>query len=208
MKREEHINESGLSRLWRHNEAHDCGAMTAFRKTEGCGEEGEKEYSKKENQQRNKSLAAKLKVKGYGLTKLQGVYPEAGKSVKETSFFVVDLKDSGKLEKDMRKLGEEFGQDSVLIAPKGSMSTQSEGTQPKAYLIGTNRCENNWLGYGKKEVFNKGKIGFDSAIYTSKVNGRPFLFEGVGAGIPTPQTGFGSWSMHVIANKDWRELEV
>jgi len=25
------LNESSLSRVWSHNEKHDCGAMTAFR---------------------------------------------------------------------------------------------------------------------------------------------------------------------------------
>ncbi len=36
-----YLQESSLSRLWKHNEEHDCGAMTAFRKAADCGE-GEK----------------------------------------------------------------------------------------------------------------------------------------------------------------------
>ena len=33
-----YLQESSLSRLWRHNEKHDCGAMTAFRTAADCGE--------------------------------------------------------------------------------------------------------------------------------------------------------------------------
>jgi len=197
----QHINESSLSRIWKHNKEHDAGALTAFRKGPECG--SGKLYSKKENAQRNKSLLAKLKSKGYGVTKLHGSYPEGGKTTKEVSYFVVDLGDTGKLEKDLRKFGQEFEQDSILFIPKGAIEGNS-----KAYLIGTNRCDNNWLGFGKKEVFNKGRIGYDSPIYTSKVNGRPFIFESVGETIKSPQTGFGHWAMHIIAEQKWQEIEI
>ena len=202
MKRyKDFLTESSLSRIWKHNEEHDAGALTAFRKGPDCGTD--KPYSKKENAQRNKSLLAKLKTKGYGVTKLHGSYPEGGKTTKEISYFVVDLSDSGKLEKDLRKLGQEFEQDSILFIPKGAIKGDA-----KAHLIGTNRCDNNWLGFGKKEVFNKGRMGYDSPIYTSKVNGRPFVFESVGETVESPQTGFGTWAMHLIAERDWQEIDV
>ena len=197
----EFINESSLSRLWEHNKEHDAGALTAFRKGPECG--GGKLYSKKENAQRNKSLLAKLKSKGYGVTKLHGSYPEGGKTAKEISYFVVDLGDTGKLEKDLKVFGQEFEQDSILFIPKGAIEGNS-----KAYLIGTNRCDNNWLGFGKKEVFNKGRMGYDSPIYTSKVNGRPFIFESVGETIESPQTGYGHWAMNLIAEKNWQDIEI
>ncbi len=189
-------NESSLSRLWRHNENFDCGAMTAFRKAEDCGEG--KEYTRKDNQKRNAALAADLKSKGYGITKIMGTYPEGGKTVNEVSYFIVDLKDTGKLEKDLKKLGEKYDQDSVLFIPKGAIQNES-----KAYLIGTNKCENNWLGYGKTEVFNKGKMGYDSPIYTSKINGRPFIFENC----VYTDTIFGSASNAMLANKWSLEFE-
>tara|TARA_Y100000310_G_scaffold221860_1_gene223446 strand:- start:89 stop:697 length:609 start_codon:yes stop_codon:yes gene_type:complete len=195
------INESSLSRLWKHNEEHDAGALTAFRKGSKCGE-GEP-YSKKQNAQRNKSLLAKLKSKGYGVTKLHGSYPEGGKIAKEISYFVVDLNDSGGLEKDLRKLGAEFEQDSILFVPKGAIAGDA-----KAELIGTNKCDNNWLGFGKKEVFNKGRMGHDSPIYTSKVNGRPFVFEEVGKEVPSPASGMGVWMMHLVAEKDWQDINI
>ena len=193
------INESSLTRLWKHNENHDCGALTAFRKARDCGDGVE--YTKKENKARNKSLLAKLKSNGYSVTKLKGTYPEGGKTAKEESFFVVDINDTGNLEKDLRKLGKLFEQDSVLIIPKGSIEGESN-----AYLIGTNNCPNNWLGYGKKEEFNTAKFGYNSPIYTSKVNGRPFIFESIVGEIKNPASGYGVWQMHRTANKNWIEL--
>ena len=202
MKRyKEYLNESSLSRIWKHNEEHDAGALTAFRKGSDCG--GGTRDTKKENKQTNRSLLAKLKTKGYGVTKLHGSYPEGGKTTKEVSYFVVDLNDSGNLEKDLRELGKEFEQDSILFIPKGAIKGDS-----KAYLIGTNQCDNNWLGFGKKEVFNRGRMGYDSPIYTSKVNGRPFIFESVGETVESPQTGFGHWAMHIIAKRDWQDIDV
>ncbi len=196
------LNEASLSRLWRHSEAHDCGCLTAFRVGPDCGK-GEP-YTKKENKQRNKSLLAKLKARGYGVTKLLGKYPEGGKSVTEASWFVVDLQDTGKLEADLRGFGEEFDQDSILYIPKGAIGTKGI----YAELIGTNRCDNNWLGYGKREKFEKGKLGFDSPIYTSYVNGRPFLFEDVGEEVTSPAGGMGVWYMHRLAEKNWQDIEI
>lgn len=195
------INESSLSRIWRHNEKHDCAAMTAFRNNRDCGE-GEP-YTKDENKKRNKSLLAKLKSMGYSVTTLQGQYPEGGKVSKETSYFIVDVNDGGNLEKDVMRLGEMFEQDSVLFIPKGAIQNETN-----AYLIGTNRCENNWLGYHKKETFEKGKLGYNSPIYTSYVNGRPFIFEEVGNEIKNPGNGYGWWSLNKTAEKEWTDIDL
>ena len=195
------INESSLSRLYQHNKNHDCGALTAFRKARDCGN-GEL-YTRKENIQRNNQLSAKLKSLGYGITKLMGVYPEGGRTQKEVSFFVVDLKDGGSLLKDLRKLGEEFEQDSVLFMPMGAIEGNGQ-----AFLIGTNRCENNWLSYGAKNIFKTGTMGKESPIYTSKVGGRPFIFEEVGNEIPDPSSGMGHWAMRSIAEGNWEDIDL
>lgn len=199
MKFKDYIYESSLSRLWKHNENHDCAAMTAFRKARNCGD-GE-EYTKAENKARNKSLLSKLKSKGYGVTSLKGVYPEGGNTEKEESFFIVDLQDRGSLLNDVKKLGNEFEQDSVLFIPKGSIENKAN-----AFLIGTNHCSNNWLGYGKTEYFKKSKIGYDSPIYTSYINNRPFIFEEVGREIKSPGNGMGIWALHKAAEKEWTEF--
>lgn len=198
MLRKLHI-ESSLSRIWRHNELHDCGALTAFRKSRDCG--NGKPYTRKENDARNKSLLSKLKSKGYGVTSLKGKYPEGGTVGKEESFFVVDLQDAGRLEKDLINLGAEFEQDSVLFVPKGAI--QGKAT---AYLIGTNRCQDNFLDFGQTMPFEKGKLGYTSPIYTSFVNGRPFIFESVNREINDPQNGMGILAMHKTAEKHWTEL--
>ena len=48
------LNESSLSRVYRHNLLHDCGALTAWRKAEKCGEG--RLFTHKEIAQRNRSL--------------------------------------------------------------------------------------------------------------------------------------------------------
>jgi hypothetical protein len=196
---DQEINESSLSRVYRHNLLHDCGALTAWRKAEKCGDG--RPYSHAENAQRNRSLLAKLKARGYGVTTLHGRYPEGGRTTTEDSYFVVDLEDTGTLQAELRTLGQQFDQDSVLIVPRGAVAGQA-----KAFLLGTNRCPGNWIGFGTKEFFNHGKFGYDSKIYTSYVNGRPFIFEEVGADVPSPGSGFGWWSLHLAANKHWTEL--
>ena len=47
----EYLQESSLSRLWRHSQEHDYGTITAFRYAPDCGEGTP--YTKKENLQRN-----------------------------------------------------------------------------------------------------------------------------------------------------------
>ena len=108
-----------------------------------------------------------------------------------------------KNKKEILKLGKGFEQDSILYIPKGAIKGES-----KAYLIGTNSCKNNWLGIGKKEVFNKGRMGYDSPIYTSRVNGRPFLFEEIGEEVLSPASGMGIWAMHLVAEKQWKDIEL
>ncbi len=185
------VTESSLSRIYQHNVNHDCGAISAFRKN----------FSRKENDQRNKSLRAKLLSKGYGITQLIGKYPEGGETVSEVSYFVVDTKDDGNLFKTLTALGEVFNQDSILFIPKGTV----KGTD-KAFLYGTNTEPSNWLGYHNTNPFDVGKLGSENPIYTSYINGRPFMFESAGIQYDQPQSGFGMWVLLADATKDWRKL--
>lgn len=191
--------ETSLTRILKHNEDHDCGIITAFRNYEGCGQG--KELSKKDNMKRNKSLALKLKSRGYGVTRIMGKYPEGGKEKKEIGYFVVDLNDRGNLEQYLIELGKEFNQDSILFIPKGSILGEK-----RAYLIGTNRCDNNWLGYGKKLEFPRAHFDKES-IYTTVVGGKRFVFEDESLEIPDTATGFGKWALDVLSRKNWEELE-
>ena len=139
------------------------------------------------------------------MTLIKGSYIENykkpnAKEVVEEVFFVVDLDDKGNLEKDLRKLGEEFEQDSILFIPKGG---------EKSTLIGTNKCEDGYPGYGKKVHFNKRQIGGDGEFF-SRVNGRPFVFkEAVGNGNATrPEGGMGRWGCSAVANAHWSDIDV
>ncbi len=205
-----YLSGSSLSRVWRHNENHDCGALTAFRKTTGCGDsDDDVVYTKEDNMKRNKQLKAELANLGYGVTALKGKYPEGGVVGKEISFWVVDLKDTGKLEKDLMRLGSKFEQDSVLYVPKGSIQGKDKG-----YLIGTGKCKNAFPAYGKKNVFDTAKMGYESKIYTSYINGRPFIFESAENGRIQQNygNGFGYWQMMIMTEKimkqDWKTITL
>lgn len=198
----DYLSESSLSRLYKHNIEHDCGAMTAWRRGADCNKGAH--YSKDDNRKRNRSLLAKLHTLSYEVTAIKGRYPEGGVVTTEESFFIVDAHNRGTLEHDLRKLGEEFEQDSVLFIPKGAIVNKSD---EKARLIGTNHCPGNWIKYGQSEPFNVGKVGHESPIYTSYVNGRPFIFEEVGDEYLRPGTGFGWWGLNIMAKKHWTELD-
>ena len=166
------LNESGLSRLAKHMEEHDCGTITAFRSKEGCAGPEDKSYTKSDNQRRNRQLYANLQMMGYAATAVHGAYienygtPDA-KEVRENVYFVVDIKDKGKLREDLLNLGGKYEQDSILFIPKGG-----EGS----ILIGTNNCPNSYPGFGKEQKFRDRKMGKGGEFMT-KISGRPFIFE-------------------------------
>lgn len=166
------LNESSLSRVYTQYKLHDTGTISAFRDARDCGD-GEP-YSKEENKKRSTELKAKLLKFGYGVTKIKGTYIEryntpTAKEVKEDSYIVVDLKDTGKLKKDLIKLGVEYDQDSITYSEK-------DGTY---FLISSNKCKNGYPGNGVigKEV-RLGKPMFGkSGEFHSKISNRPFVFE-------------------------------
>lgn len=201
------LNETSLSRVVYHMENHDCGTITAFRSREGCGGPDEREYSYEENKKRNRQLYAILETMGYGVTEVDGAYIENfgtqdATEVTEDVYFVVDLKDRGTLERDLRALGERFDQDSIMFIPKGEMGI----------LIGTNHCS-DFPGYGKKMQFSKrtfGKVG----EFMTKVKNRPFIFEDTFMEKKCNENYYsvanimGKWAIKNVAQKDWRNIEL
>tara|TARA_Y100000004_G_scaffold70980_1_gene79804 strand:- start:42 stop:677 length:636 start_codon:yes stop_codon:yes gene_type:complete len=163
------LNESGLSRVYRHTREHDYGLITAFRYAPDCGEGTP--YTKRENMQRNTSLLAKLRAEGYSVTKIKGSYIEnygdksLEREVGENSFLVIDINDKGNLKKTLMKLGEEFEQDSIIFGLKGS----------RADLIGTNKCPKGYPGYHKIDPQGGALFG-KTGEFMSRVKGRPFIF--------------------------------
>lgn len=192
------VVESGLSRLHKHISDHSAGAITAYRD----------EFSRKENQARNKKLLAYLQKKGYSVTSVKGSYIEQfdtpnAKEVGEASFFVVNTKvegdDGGQLESDLQKLGRLFDQDSILSVRKG-----------KGTLIGTSRREDSFPGYGVHLEAGKGKFGSAAGKFFSRVKGRVFAFESVDSveEIPNqPSTINGIRARDILAEQVEEELK-
>lgn len=161
------LNESSLSRIYQQTQDHDTAIITAFRDAEDCGKG--REIPNAENRKRNAELLSTLKSKGYGVTSVQGKWVEnigtkEEKEVGESSFFVVDLKNTGQLQKDVVKLGKKYEQDAVIFIEKGGKNV---------LLIGTNEC--GYPGLGKIDKLGTARFGRDGKIKT-KVRGRPFIF--------------------------------
>lgn len=181
MKLKEILNESGLSRIWEQASKFDTGTISAFRSKTNCGEdkldddgnviEPSVDITKKTNLDNNAKLRKQLLGLGYGVTKIKGTYIEnfgSSKAIEvdEESFIVVDLKDSGKLKQDLKKLGKLYSQDSITYSkPSGEY-----------YLIGTNNCPDAHPGYEKEVKLGKPMFG-EKGIFFSKINGRPFVFK-------------------------------
>lgn len=188
------IKESSLSRIVQHIQEHDTGTITAYRS----------EYTKKENQQRNRSLFSKLASLNYSIISIKGYYIENYNTsnavkVKEISFFVVDKKDRKNLRKDLKNLGEEFKQDSILFVPKkGEVS----------YLIGTSKKRDSYPGYGIEKKFPILELGKENCRFLTRVNGRPFYFtekiidEFMCSGV------LGLYGMSFLAKKHWKNIKI
>ena len=171
------INESSLSRLHQHTQEHDTAIITAHRNdpedAAGCIEAPPETGN--DNDTRNRVLKAALLRAGMGVTAVDGSYVENFEDpdplkrveVSEESFFVVNLKDSGTFVDEVKKLGELFCQDSILIIPRGGTG---------AYLLGTN--DTSFPGLGNEESVGDYSAG-QEAEFMSRVRGRTFTFKEV-----------------------------
>ena len=177
---------------------HDTGIITAFRDKTECGEGNQ--YTKRQNTGKNSILCSKLLKRGYGVTKIKGYWiNNRGEEVSEASYFVVDIKDSGKLLKDLIDLGKDFEQDAVTYSEKES----------DYYAISTNVCVKSWPGFGRVGV--KEKLGIPKFSKTgingfSRVNNRSFVVEVYDL---ITRSDFGPTSLRSIEridDKDWREI--
>lgn len=160
------LNESSLTRIQSKLEDARCATLSAFRG----------ENSKTINRANSAKLAEKLKEHGYSYTQIIGRYVETDektdeeKPVKELSFFVQNKEGEpdSDFDKNLSAIASSFGQESVLIIPKGGKG---------AYLLGTTNKENAWLKKGEKFKIGNGTYGKITADCYSKVGGRPFEFK-------------------------------
>ena len=175
------IAESGLSRIFQHTTEHECGILTAWRsdafdRSLCVGKDFTPEEiesfdgdTDKANKINNRNLKAFLLDKGYGVTDVGGNYIENFEKpnaieVSEDSMFVVNLSDSPSFFADLRKAGEKYCQDSVLLIELGG---------EESYFLGTNK--GTFPGLGEKASLGGIKLGTEGR-FMSRVGGRPFKF--------------------------------
>ncbi len=106
------LQEASLNRVWQHfNSDRPFAIVTAFRG----------EYSRDENVQRNKELAATVRNMGYGFFYLDGFWVEnegtdKEQHVSEDSLFIIGKEGQDDIfVRDMVHLGKEYDQDGVLV---------------------------------------------------------------------------------------------
>jgi len=165
-----YLNESGLSRVWRHVKDHDTAFISAERndpndKSTCIG----RPSPQMNNKRRQRDLKAALLARQYGVTAVSGNYVEnfgtpQAVEVAENSFFVVNINDDEMFLSEIEKLGEYFCQDSVLLVPHGL----------NGYLLGTSNA--TFPGYGAKIDVGRPVFGEDGEFLT-RVNNRPLVFK-------------------------------
>jgi hypothetical protein len=111
------LRESSLSMIWQHSNSEiPIGIITAFRN----------EHTEKQNIQRNKELAAKVKIAGYGYFYIDGYWIENQGTdkevhVSEKSIFIIgNEKDNGKLKGLLKKWMKEYNQDAAILKDENS----------------------------------------------------------------------------------------
>jgi len=189
------IYESSLSRVQKHMAEHDCGLISANRFARDCG--GGIPYTKIENRSRNAALAARLHIANYGLTAVDGTYSEqlpdgTTHDVKEDTFFVVDLRDTGKLKDDLIRWGAEFEQDAVIFVEKGGAN---------AIAVQTNDCNTTVPRGSQTNVGDFTQFGKAGTFHT-RVNNHPFTFV-VRDGLHEIRGWFGKYSNHAGSLQEW-----
>jgi hypothetical protein len=166
------------------NDEFDCGLITSYRKYNNCGfrednfpcqtdELGEiiKEepsiLTEKEVKESKRAIALLIELsrKKYYLLSASVKSNEKNLAV----IFVVDKDKKAKLKEDLIKLGVKYKQDSVLFLPQGALNQE---TKIKGYLIGTNKCYNNPLSFGKIQAI-------DNKKFTIFINGELFVLENI-----------------------------
>jgi len=174
-----------LSQAWMHMREHDSGIITA-----GC-----KKYTEQDHAKRNLSLKAKLSNLGYFILRvngshIQGYGSEQAKAVSAVLFLVVDIKDSGSLEKTLCELGAEFEQDSILFVAAGGADGE---------LVGTSRHSDGSVENLKNPVFDEnGEI--------TNHDGHPFKLSEDNRIIEPPGTRNGKWGCAIVAKTRWEDL--
>ena len=152
-------------------ERYDSGIISAFRtSTTNCvGGDIGFSLDENDNESRKKHLKATLMFLGYGVKDIKGTYVDFLLSnnrieVKEDSCFVANLSNDPKFIKNIKKLGELFCQDSVLIIERGGNHN---------YFVGTNNSA--FPGFG--ELISVGTFKAETELDLTEFEGRPFRLD-------------------------------
>lgn len=146
--------ESSLSRVMKWRMEHDTGAMATARFDKP------KQQAKREKYE----LQDWLTKNGYAYTKFDGYYQEQEmpQASREDSLLIIDINDKGNLKEVLMKLGQKYGQETVLFRPKGK--------DGKSVLIKTTK-----KGYGKETPQATGTdYGKKGGVAWSEIGGRAF----------------------------------
>ena len=153
------FGKSTISRLLTHTDRYDCAFITAFRKYE-CRGNGRR-YTEMENAQRNANLRVRLTAGLCETAALRGSYLNDDKMTPDRFLFVVNRGWGAqplsfyRFMQKIRRLGELFDQNAVLIVPKGAMRgdpsrphvrvAESYKRRGQAFFIRTNEDPENWM---------------------------------------------------------------
>lgn len=190
------LAESSLNRIHSHMLEHDTGMISAFRS----------EYTRSQNLRRHLILLSKLERLGYRRIAVKGVYVEGfgtkhPHEVNEVTIFVIDWQNRGNLLEDLKTLGTEFEQDSILFIPTPGESAVLFGTSPfvDADLFPqpgqAHKLPNRVLG--------------GTGEFMTRVKKRPFIFENteVCKEIPLSENFMGKWFTASLAKEDPRKVK-
>ena len=137
------LSEGGLSRALGKSETHDTGHISPDR--------GDDES---ENRKKRKQLESDLRKKGIGFKKSTGKYKyEDGSQGREVSYHTTRPEGMSKRKfgKTMRKLGNKYGQESVITkkSGKGAKLHYTDDSGQKSEDIGKAKAGKHPMGYGE-----------------------------------------------------------
>lgn len=159
------MEESPILKLMRHNEAHDCVCITAYRSNMERDDAGiQKRNAQVSNQAANNALGALLRKMGYGITKVVGKYPDEGGQYDERDggWFAANVNDDLDFIGSCADLAEADEQDAILVIPKGCFSP-GRG----CYFYGTKNDPDAWIRYHERKTVGGISINGDSTFEVS-----------------------------------------
>ena len=174
------ITESSVSRTKFYLQNYECATISAFRPGANIGRKDEEELTNrkdvlKRNKQHSAELGKKLTEFGYTHFLVDGAWAKENKDKtpilnsrgeqvfgREITYFVVNNNGDTReqFRNNLKKLGSEFDQDSVMFYPKGSSM---------AFWSGTTKRESD-LKFGQNKLLKNGR--WEPQMYRTTLRGR------------------------------------